>query len=38
MRERIKDLGPNESMDKYGIIRPYKEQDEINRRKEAGSK
>ena len=35
MRERMKDLGPNESMDKYGIIRSYKEQDEINRRKEA---
>mgnify|MGYP001165057810 CR=1 FL=1 len=34
MRERMKDLGPNESMDKYGIIRPYKEQVEINRRKE----
>ena len=34
MRERIKDLGVNESVDKYGIIRPYKEQVEINRRKE----
>ena len=34
MRERIKDLDVNESVDKYGIIRPYKEQVEINRRKE----
>ena len=34
MRERMQQLGPNESMDKYGIIRNYKEQDEINRRKD----
>ena len=26
MRERMKDLGVNETMDKYGIIRPYKQQ------------
>ena len=35
MRERMKYLGPNESMDKYGIIRNYKEQDEINKKNEA---
>ena len=26
MRDRMKDLGVNETMDKYGIIRPYKQQ------------
>ena len=35
MRERMKDLDRNESMDKYGIIRPYKEQEKINRINEA---
>jgi hypothetical protein len=28
MRERIKKLGVNETMDKYGIIRPYKRQEQ----------
>jgi len=35
MRERIKGLNVNESVDKYGIIRPYKEQEKINRINEA---
>ena len=28
MRERMKELGVNETMDKYGIIRPYKRQEQ----------
>ena len=34
MRERINQLGVNETVDKYGIIRPYKEQDAINKKKQ----
>ena len=37
MRERMKELGVNETMDKYGIIRPYKQQQQTEDTRKLGT-